>query len=88
MRDTEQLFALKSMSNQSLNELASRIEQELMARENEKGQREDAIDSSIREAIEDNYGVIFTLFYDNGDTDVFRLDNDTSYMVEVERRGD
>ena len=87
MRDTE-LFALQNMSNQSLHELADRIERELMARDNEKEQHEDAIDSSIREAIEGNYGVIFTLFYSDGDTDVFRLDENTHYVIEVERKGD
>ena len=85
MNDTE-IFS--AYSDTRLRELVERIENELAARERAKEQHEDAIDSSIREAIEDNHGVIFTLFYDDGDTDVFRLDENTHYVIEVERKGD
>ena len=86
MNDTE-LFDIHNMPDTKLRELADRIESELMARENAKEQHEDAIDSSIREAIEDNYGVVFTLFYVGGDHDVFRLDENTRYVIEAERKG-
>lgn len=86
MQNTE-LLSLYKMSNQSLRDLAARIECELHTREVEKEQHEDAINASLCEAIEGNYGVIFTVFYNNGDTDVFRLDKNTHYLVEVERNG-